>query len=283
MLRDNRVLFYHASVFSDLSVSLSNFHSSTETFNYVASADYLYIGSDLPFNHRYFDVGTPNDVAATLSVDVWSGSAWIPAVDVIDETRNAAGHPFAQSGIISWQVDWDASSWNFDDTDEMTAPMTSAPKIFGLYWARLSWSANLKNTMTLAYVGHKFSSDEALEAEYPELALSNIKTAFESGKTDWKEQTLVAAEYIIQDLRGKKNLIQSPNQILDWRIFEKASIHKTAEIVYRAFGDDYENDLLKAMRAYKDSMDLKRFHIDQNRDATLTEAEKVDLVTYAKR
>lgn len=281
MLINNRVIFNNAGTLSDPSVALSNFYSESVVFDYETGTDYLYLGSDLPFNHRYFDMSVVNANSASVSVDLWNGSEWVAAIDVIDET-SVGGVTLARSGIISWRPDEDESSWNWDDTDDMTASGLSTLKIKGLYWARVKFSADLTNTMAFGYIGHKFSQDEDLEGEYPEMAQSALKTAFKAGKTDWKDQTIAAAEYIIQDLR-QNNVITSRNQILDSRVFCKASIHKTAEIIFRAFGDDYKDNMIEAMKAYKRYIELKQFNIDQNRDATLTEKETHPISTFLRR
>ena len=282
MLRNNRVLFLRQGSIVDMSVELSDLLSNSKVFDFTAG-DYFYIGSDLPFNHRYVDVKTVNTVAANLSVDIWVGSNWEACVDIVDET-SVAGVPLAQSGIISFQVDIDRSTWGYDDTDEMlNSGIAAGPKIFGLYWARLSYSATLNVLTELQYMGHKFSNDLNLENEYPELSVSNVKTAFKAGKTSWKDQTIAAAEYIIHDLKGIKNLIRSADQILQWDLFEKASIHKTAEIIFRAFGDDYRNNMLDANAAYKDAMKIGKFMIDQNMNANLDDGEKDTNVEYLSR
>lgn len=282
MLRNSRVLFLRQGALVDISAEMSDFLSASKVIDYTAG-DYLYIGSDLPFNHRYVDVKTANTIAAALSVDIWVGSAWEECVDVIDET-SVAGIPLSQSGIISFQVDIDRSTWGYDDTDEMNnSGIETGPKIFGLYWARLKYSATLNALTELQYMGHKFSDDSALENEYPELGISNVKTAFKAGKTTWKDQAITAAEYIIHDLKGKKNLIRSADQILEWDIFEKASIHKTAEIIFRAFGDDYRNNMLDANTAYKEALSVGKFNIDENRNANLDEDEKKTNVEYISR
>jgi len=285
MLRNNRVIFYHGAAYQDLSVALSDVHSGSKVLNFVSAADYLYLGSDFPFNHRYFDVSVVNAVAATPTIEIWTGSQWVSVVDILDETA-VSGVPFAQSGVISWQVDLDLSSWSRDDTDNMlnqSAFAAGFPKIFGLYWCRMKWSADLTGTTALANLGHKFSEDVALEAEYPELASTAIKAAWKTGKTDWKEQTLMAAEYLIQDLRGMKDIITSPSQILDWKQFEKASIHKTAEIIFRGFGDDYADQRVEAHKSYKSSLSVGKFNVDLDQDANLSDYEKTTSVRFAER
>jgi hypothetical protein len=283
MLRNNRVLFYNGGSFEDLSIALSDIHAQTKVIDFTAPNDYIYIGSDFPFNHRYFDLSVVNAVAATLSIDIWDGNSWVPVVDIMDETA-VAGVPLAQSGTISWQVDLDESSWNYDDTNEMdNSGLTTGPKIFKLYWIRMKYSATLTATTALRYVGHRFSEDAALESEYPELAGSAIKTAWKAGKTDWKEQTLLAGEYIVQDLRGVKDLITSASQILDWRQFEKASIHKTAEIIFRGMGDDYLDQRKDANIEYKKALAVGKFNVDLNLNANLEEVEKTTSRTYATR
>lgn len=285
MLRNNRIIFYHGAAYQDFSVALSDINSGSKVLNYVTAADYLYLGSDFPFNHRYFDISVFNAVAADLTVEIWTGSQWVEVVDILDETA-VAGVPLAQSGIISWQVDLDLSSWSSDDTDNMlnqSAFPAGFPKIFGLYWCRMSWSATLTNTTAIQNLGHKFSEDPALENEYPELASTAVKAAWKTGKTNWKEQTLKAAEYIIQDLRGMKDIITSPSQILDWRQFENASVHKTAEIIFRGFGDDYNDQRIEAHKSYKSSLSVGKFNVDLDKDANLSDYEKTTNVRFAER
>lgn len=285
MLRNNRVLFYHGAAYQDLSVPLSDIHSGSKVLDFVSAADYLYLGSDFPFNHRYFEPSVVNAIASVVSADIFTGSGWTPVVDVIDETASA-GVPLAQSGIISWQPDLDVSGWSSDDTDAMVSNghlPAGAPKIFGLYWARLKWSVDLTNTTAISVVGHRFSTDLALESEYPELASTTIKTAWKAGKLDWNEQHLLAAEYVIQDLRGMKDVITSPSQILDWRQFEKASIHKTAEMIFRGFGDDYADQRQEAANAYKKALSVGKFNVDLNLNANLEAGEQQQISKWISR
>lgn len=386
MLINNRVILDQNGTLTDLSIALSTIQSQTVTLDYESTTDYLYIGSDMPFNHRHFelspytpgagvqaslviqdltitfdDVGAANNaytieytdtvlagsesasvlataitveiesgvstatqvkaaldallspditvtitgtagnpqltdgpesftggedagsalLQSTVSVDLWTGNTWVPAIDIIDQT-SVSGSSLAQSGVIAWRPDEDESSWNWDDTDDMPASGLQTLKIKQLYWARLSWSSDFDSTAIIKYLGYKFTTDAELESEYPELSLSSLKTAFKAGKTDWNEQILVASEYIIQDLR-QMNVITSMNQILDWRTFAKAAVHKTAEIIFRAFGDDYANNLIEANREYKKSLQLKQYNVDLNRDATLTEVETKPITTFLTR
>jgi hypothetical protein len=279
VLINNRVLIKSGGNLVDHSVALSNIQSDTVALSLTAGTDFVYLGSDLPFNHRYLWLSAFNTTPAVCSVDLWSGSSWIPAIDVID-VGSVAGVPLARSGVLGWSPDPDQSSWTWDDTNDMQGSGLETLKIQGLYWARLSWSANI--TGTLKYVGHKFSDDAELEAEYPEFSRTALKTAFKSGLTNWDEQSLVAAEYIIRDLKTM-NVIRQPDQILDWRLFSKPSVHKTAEIIFRAFGDDYKDNMIDSMRAYKSALDMKYYNVDKSRDATLQEPEKNDTTLWMSR
>lgn len=283
MLRDNRILFSKAGTISDWSEALSNIHSGSKVLNFE-SGDYLYIGSYLPFNHRFFDVKVANAIAASPTVSFWTGSAWQAAVDVVDGTKNAAGASLAQDGIISWKIDPNQDGWAWDDTDKMTSVTDLATqKLFGLYWVRITWSANLTGTTELDYVGHKFASEEALEAEYPMLARSALKNSWESGKTSWDEQLLLASEYVVQDLRGKRRKIVSPDQIMSWQLFERACVHRCAMIVFKPMGVDYEYQYTQALKDYGSAMDLRNFEIDESRNGNLEPAEKETRVEWLRR
>jgi len=281
MLRNTRTLQGLSGTLTDLSPNLSDIHAQTKVIP-LDTGDFIYLGSDLPFNHRYFDVTVVNDQAASWTVEIWSGTQWVPVVDVIDET-SVGGVTLAQSGIISWTPDPDADSWCFDDTDDMTGSGLETLKIFGLYWARLTISATIKVTTALNYVGHKFSNDSAMVAEYPDLGRSALMTSFKAGKTSWNEQHLLAAEYIVGDLRSQKNLLTSPDQILVWDNYEKAGVHRTAMLIFQAMGEDYVRELAQAAANYKRALDVGNHQIDKNGNATLEEGERVKTNVFMTR
>lgn len=271
MLRNSRVIFNDNGTLRDMTVELGDILSGTYLFNYTTSQDYLYIGSETPFNHKYFDLYSVNAVSTNITVEIWTGTQWLAAVDVLDETK-VSGVSFAQSGRISWSINQDDNSWSRDDTDDMSNSGLETLNIYGLYWVRLSWSATMTGTTTLSYVGHKFSDDTDLEAQYPDLARSELKTAFKAGKTTWKDQALIAAENIIHDLI-QRNVINNGSQIIEWNLFRRASTHQVAAIIFRAFGDDYQNDLIQALKDYKEAMDIKVFKVDYNKNAMLDDSE----------
>lgn len=270
MLLNNRIIWKDNAQLKDLSLNLSNFLSGVVQTGIVATEDALYIGSDLPFNHRWFEVSTVNDQASVLSIDIWDGNAWIPAVDVIDQT-SASGKTFAQSGIISWVPDR-YKSWGHENSSEDVDDLETL-KIYNMFWVRIRFSGDLKATTALKYVGHKFSSDEDLAAEYPELANQSLKTSFQAGKTTWDEQHFLASEYIVQQLRAE-NIVYSENQIVDWQQFKSSSVHKVAEICFRAFGEDYFEELKVAQNAFGKAMATKSVNIDRNKNATIDTNEK---------
>lgn len=282
MLINNRIIQKSVSTLTDRSIALSNLLAGlSANVVYLTASDYLYIGSDLPFNHRYFHVGTVNAVAASATACIWDGSAWSDAVDVIDQTA-VSGAPLAQNGILSWTIDRN-KSWGLEETTEnMTDSGLESLKIYNMYWARIKFSANLTSGLTLKYVGHRFSTDNDLRGHYPDLVRSNVLDAFKSGKTDWNEQHVLAAEEIARDLR-KKMVLVNANQILDWESFSTASVHKVAEIAYKAFGKDFETRAETARDDYEAALDLVFFPVDTNKDGRLDAVEKSSGHSFLRR
>jgi hypothetical protein len=270
MLRLNRVIRKQVSTLTDISREMSDFLGQTATLDITAASDHIYIGSDLPFNHRWIEVSTANDQTSAISIDLWNGTAWTPAVDVIDET-SVGGVTLSQSGILSWQIDRYNPSWIRQDRTSLMTDLSTL-RIFDMFWVRLTFSANLKNTTAIKYVGHKFSSDEDLAVEYPDLGASDVMDAYSTGKTNWNDQSFAAAEYIIQDLR-EMGVVVSKNQVLDWSSFKKASIHKTAEIIYSAFGEGRKESRDEARKNYRQNLQIKAFNVDENKDGDLEPIE----------
>ena len=272
MLINNRIIWEDDTTLRDLSKSLNDYFSQTVTFAYTATDDYLYIGADLPFNHRYFDVGAvANAVASTVSVQIWDGDSWNNAVDVIDETASAAGASLAQDGIIRWSLGR-YDTWCLEQSSE-DIPALASLKIYNKYWCRLSWSATLTAGTILNYVGHKFSNDTALAAYYPDLVRTDILDSYSSGKTNWHEQHVLAGEEIISDLI-RRDHVWRPEQIMNPEVLERASIHKCAEIIMRGLGNDYATLKEKAGVDYKREMDSVFAQYDSNENGHMDLQER---------
>jgi len=269
MLANQRIFHYDGGTLEDKSVDLNNIFSAGTVID-LQNADYLYIGSDLPFNHRYFNVSSANAVISTMSVEIWDGNAWVAAVDVIDQT-STGGKTLAQSGFISWTLPRNGS-WGQEATTEDIAALSTL-KIYDLYWVRLAVSINVSITTALSYIGFRFAGDDDLGGYYPSLIGSSVLDAYETGKTTWAEQHFLAAEDIINDIRAKR-IAWNPNQVLNWEQFRLAGIHKVAANIMLAFGDDYKDNRADAMAEYRAAMNLKVFEVDTNMDGRRDETEK---------
>jgi hypothetical protein len=273
MLFNQRIIHNDGGTLVDLSKELSDLFAGAVTVGIVAADDKLYIGSDLPFNHRYFNVSVANDqVSAISEVAIWDGGAWTPAVDVVDQT-SVSGCTLGQSGIVSFTVNRN-SSWALEaSTEDMTGSGLTALKIYDMYWVRLTFSGNLKATTALKYVGHRFSTDSDLGGQYPDLLKTDVLTAFETGKTTWEPQHVLATEAIILGLRKAKK-IWSANQLMAWEQFNSASVHKTAEICYAAFGsEEYEAKRKTAEKKFKEDM-AQLVVADEDADGRADEVER---------
>ena len=221
--------------------------------------DFIYIASDLPFNHFFLKMATPvNNVPASMKVEYY-GSGWNEVVDLKDETN-----ALFNTGFVEFTPNKNAG-WS----------MASSSVDFGLgkvvydkYWIRISFNATLKANCELSFLGNKFSDDIDLFHEYPIFNNTDFLTAFEADKGDWEVQHVKAAEVIIADLI-KKRVIIAPEQILDRRKFIGASVCKVAEIIYSAFGNDYLVQKKEAYDEYHRRLDLSQYSTDTNNNAIL--------------
>lgn len=272
-LRLQRIIHDDNGTLVDLSKQANEMFGANASLPIVAADDKLYIGSSLPFNHRHFEVATANAATSVVStVEIWDGNSWVAAVDLVDYTLNSGSTvTLYQNGIISWTVDRD-SSWGLEESTE-NIPALATLKIYDMYWARMTFSANLSNTTAIKYIGYKFSDDDKLRVLYPDLVRSTLLTAWQTAKTTWDEQHIIAAEEIIERLQ-KLRIIWNRNQILDWQRFEKASVHKCAEIIYRGLGADYDDKREKAKDDFEKALNVGQFNIDVNADGHLERAEQ---------
>lgn len=281
MLVNNRVILKKSGITTDISIDASDAIGGLVPFD-LAPGDELFIGSDLPFNHRYFKVITPNSNASKIQMAYWTNAQWTNAVDMFDLTYSG-GATLSKPGVVAWTPDIQGLQWGF--TWQTSAiPELSAFKIYNLWWARITVTAQLSAGTTIGFIGHKFSEDVDLFAEYPEFNQSAFYKIFsnESGKSDWSRQAFLAAEYIIQDLRDR-GVVTNPGQILDWRVFKHASVHKIAEIIFRAMGDDYKDKLTRAVEAFRLAKDVKAFDVDLNKTAIPTPRDETRFGEFVTR
>lgn len=279
MLLNNRIIWRDNTQLNDLSVGLSNYLTGNEVIALTAAQDAIYFGTDLPFNHRWFELSHGNASDSKVSISVWDSSSWFPVVDILDQT-SVSGASLGQSGIISWVPDR-LHVWSLAQSTEDISDLSSL-KIYDMFWIKMSFSGDFDIATAIKYIGHKFANDEDLFSEYPGLSNTDLMNAYKAGKTNWNDQHFAAAEYIIQDMRAER-VVWSENQVLDWAQFKPAAVHKCAEIIYRAFGSDYATELKGAQDAYRNSVKIKSLNLDRNANGRVDQAEKQSSVEFLGR
>lgn len=263
---------------TDVSLALNDFRSAAYVFAY-ATTSALYVGAEVPFNHLWIDVSVANVVTAAAAVELWYANAWHAAVDIVDGTA-AGGKSLAASGRLQWTPNR-TSSWDWSlDSNDVTG--LSGTAIYDLYWAKLTWNANLTASTALLYVGQKFASDAELTSFYPDLASTALMAAYKAGKTSWNEQHYMAAEIVARDLIGRK-AIHARGQILDHSRFIEPACHKVAEIIYRGIGSAFMPHALEASKRYGSSMNRDFFRVDRDLDARLGERDRRHSQTFMGR
>lgn len=262
MFSEQRVLFDTV----DISEDVNDFRAGTADFDYVAGS-FLYVGSVIPFNNLWVEMDTPNSTAnPVVSIDIWDGNSWNPAVDIIDQSVGMTA-----TGRLMFSPDFD-KSWTLMDKSERVTGLETT-KIYNLYWLRLSWDVDFDMGTKIAYIGQKLSDDAVLFSYYPDLNNTNLMTAFATGKTSWDEQHFMAAEQITRDLK-RRGIIRDRGAILNPRLFVEASCHKVAEIIYTSMGPGYFELRQDVGKKYLDALNLKNYDQDVNADGKLDPDER---------
>lgn len=229
----------------------------------MLSTDFLYFASDFPFNHLFIKMGTvKNVITSTMKIEYFSNS-WKEVVDFKDETnglKNDGFFEFTPSRYLSWMQIVDSVQLGLSQV------------VYDKYWTRVSFNTSLTASIDLSFMGTKFSDDSDLFSEYPVFDDSAFMTAFKAGKTSWEDQHVKAAEIIVSDL-SKKGIILSKDQLLDRKRFIGASVCKTAEIIFTAFGNDYSEQRKLAKEEYSKRLNLSQYAIDTNGNALLDSQE----------
>ena len=253
----------------DLTRDLEKYKTGSASID-LAIGDYLYIGSDAPFNHLYFKLGsTVNLNTSNFNIELWDGNEWQSVVEIIDDTNG-----FSESGYFEFVPDRD-EQWRAESTNDngQSVDGLESVVVYDLWWARISTDADITSGTEIRWAGHLFSDDDDLFSEYPVFRASDLLDCFESGKTDWEEQHVKAAEVIIKDLKDGE-IIDFGTQILDRNVYRLASVAQVARIIYNSLGDDYVDDASRAASLYKNRKSLKKHKVDRNQNAILDRNEK---------
>jgi hypothetical protein len=264
-----RIFFKESSVITDISKEINKYKSDIYIMS-LGTSDAIYIGADFPFNHFYVKMGeVVNELNANVNIEYWDGTNWISAVHINDYT-----YAFSQSGFIEFTPDRD-EQWLMESTKASGESITGLETItvYDKYWIKITVSSNLTSGIELSWIGNKFSDDDDLFSEYPIFNDATFLTGFETGKLDWEEQHVKAAELIVQDLK-RKNVILGKEQILERDILMPASVAKVAEVIFNAFGNDYSEQRQHAKEEYLRRVDLSKYVVDTNNNG-ITDAVDV--------
>ena len=267
-----RIIHSDNGTLKDLSHSLNKYTSGSEVIPLSASEDYLYIGSRYPFNSIYFIVKVANSIATSMSIDYWDGNVWKGAIETTDLTDGFKSNgkiSFVPSKQYGWQID-DTVHSN-DTTEEILG--LGGVVIYDHYWIRIKMSADLSPLTELSWCGMLFAEDADLFLEYPFFDSASIKTAYKAGKTDWQDQFVVASGAVVDDLVSKR-IIEHQSQILDTSKLKRPTVAKVAQIIYKALGDDYNDEREAASKEYYSRLNKSIFHVDENNNARLDDEEK---------
>jgi hypothetical protein len=273
-----RAFFKTGSTITEFTKEIAGYKSGNYDLTYVAG-DAIYLAAELPFNHFYIKLGTTvNALSSDMTISNYRSSAFTSAVNLVDQTSGL----FA-SGFVDFTVDRQAG-WDLSNTNSDGSVITelSTITVYDMYWAKITFNNTLTASIDLNWIGNKFSDDYDLFSEHPNLNDTDVLTAFESGKTNWEEQAVRAAEIIIKDLQTKK-IIFRKEQVLDREVFKLASISKTAQIIYTAFGKDYVEKAIMMKNEYESRIKIAFNRVDTSGDGSLSIPEKFNSTGWLSR
>lgn len=258
----------------EVNQGITRYKTDQLEITYLAN-DYIYLLSDAPFNHAYFSVNKPNAVPCNISVQYYSQGGWVDAVHINDETAQlskSGAIEFTPNKEKSWKI-----SGNISEVEGLEA-FTA----YDLYAVRVSFDSDFTDPISFNYIGHCFSDDVDLYSEFPLFNDVDFLNAFRTGKTNWEEQAIKAADIIISDMISR-SIINTSSQIINRATVRNASIQKTAELIFNSFGSDYTQQKIDTRKEYNHRMDMKIFKVDTNNNAIEQQVEKFSTSGWLSR
>lgn len=278
------MIFDYIRIFKDTGslsdVSIENQDDSATIGVALTNAQYIYVAQKMPFTNLFFWVGTANTNAATLSIEYWSGTDWIDAVDVLDSTKSS-GVTLARSGILQWSNAKNQNWQRVAHTGDSGAPTElSTLEIFDSYWLRIKPSATLSETSALKEITYAFTNTQELSNF--DIEVSGYLASFETGKTDWNKEIITASKLVVTDFR-RKGLIVHQGQIVDMTDVSFPCALRTLMLIYSNLGPSYKEKILEMQKEYDKAMNIARFTLDKDGDAKITLNEQTNVVRTMQR
>lgn len=250
---------------TDVTTSLSDYFNGAASYD-LAPNKFLYISSALPFRQIYFALGTEVATNETLQIEYYAGTThqWVQTTYTRDETNG-----LSNSGYITLQPDRN-KPWAIINNTASVAELSDYT-FYENYWIRISLSA--ETSVSLQWIGSKFCSTTQLYRQYPAVNNPRILEAFGAGKTDWEDQTVIASEIIIEDLR-KDFAFDAAAQIADRTNLQNACIYRTVALIYTGLGDVGVDNVERAMEQYRLALKAGALIVDEDQNGLISPSEK---------
>lgn len=240
-----KVYIYDGSTYTEVSAYALNF-GRDYLDAHLHTNHFLYFGRVKPFDALYIEMGAqPNNVASTMAVEYYDGSAWVDVSNLSDDTLC-----FNRSGFVQ-----------FDKPEDWETVLVGSHT---QYFIRIAPSVNTRNNMHIQGMNILFSDDQDLNGVYPGIIsyLNNTETSFVLRHEN-------SRNLIVQDIRNrgftkKPAGISGYEQLDEWdflRIEECkqwsvyltlsnifSSLQSNDSDMYKEKADDYQQkaDLYKA-------------------------------------
>lgn len=274
----NRIIFKDNADLKDKSTDCSRFWFTGYKQTIVEGEDALYIGYEFPFNDVYLNLTQVNsaETASSLEVSVWNGNAFKPVAELFDETRTGDA-TLKKSGHIHFEPDrnflWARESTN--DAGEKI-PELEGVNIYDRYWIKIDFIGEFPE-IGFGWMGQKFAEDRDLESEHPDLVRTDLMSAWQTGKTDWKEQIVLASEFLGSDLKNRR-IIDDKVQLLDRNELRRVLVPKVAEIIFKGMGTAYaDNARLERNEYIKRMGDWTPRKVDVNRTGRMDQGKSYQI------
>lgn len=251
-----RVIKKVNSLLTDITRQVSRLDGSGSAIAFNAG-DAIYLGSRLKFNSAYFSVVAASLVECIDTISIYNGSNFVSVAESIDDTDG-----FTKSGLLEFTPSKLNGGWNKRDTDQING--LNQFTIYGLYWARITLKGS--GSVEFDYIGHKFSDDLDLFAEYPSLNAPEYLQFF--GGTSFEAQHIIAGE-IIEDYLVKAGYIDGIEQVLTCDDLRRASVIKVAEIIYSNCGNEFVEKVNGLKKEFSERMASAFPVVDNNNNAII--------------